>query len=222
MKIVITGTSRGIGLELTRQGLSNGHHILAVARKPEVAYDLQRLRTEFPDRLEVLALDVTQRDAPEHLQKALGHWASLDLLINNAGIYEQDEDVDAFIRSFRTNTIAPFLLSEALLPKLSCAVAPKVVSISSTMGSITSTSGGSYAYRASKAALNMIHKCFSLDHPDIISMVIHPGWVQTSMGGDDAQIPVEESAQGIWKVIDSLRPQDSGAFVDYQGRSLPW
>jgi NAD(P)-dependent dehydrogenase (short-subunit alcohol dehydrogenase family) len=91
------------------------------------------------------------------------------------------------------------------------------------MGSIgDNSSGGSYGYRMSKAALNMFHKTFSIDFPQITSLVIHPGWVQTDMGGANAPTSVEKSARGILRVIEKASPRDSGDFLDYEGDRLPW
>lgn len=91
------------------------------------------------------------------------------------------------------------------------------------MGSIASnTSGSHYAYRASKAALNMISRSLSLDHDWLTSVVVHPGWAQTDMGGPQATVPVADSARGIWRLATGARRQDSGRFFDYQGTELTW
>jgi NAD(P)-dependent dehydrogenase (short-subunit alcohol dehydrogenase family) len=223
MKIVITGTSRGIGLALASQALSAGHHVLAVARQPENSPDLQELKKKAGASLTIVKADVADAAAPATIARAVESWPCVDLLINNAGIYAETETVEDFLESFRVNSIAPLLIVRALQPKLEKSKQPKLIQITSLMGSIAdNNSGGSYAYRASKAALNMITKSLAQDEKWLTCAVIHPGWVQTRMGGPDAPISTEESARGIWQVIQRLTPADSGIFVDYEGDRLPW
>lgn len=140
-----------------------------------------------------------------------------------AGIYSECESTADFIESFRINSVAPLMIVRALQPQLKKSKHPKTIQITSLMGSIADNqSGGSYAYRASKAALNMITKTLAQDEKWLICAVVHPGWVQTQMGGPEAPTPVEESAHGIWKVIQELKSSDSGVFIDYEGDRLPW
>ena len=115
-------------------------------------------------------------------------------------------------------------VTQALLPNLLAGEGRTVIQISSTMGSIANNSGGYYGYRASKSALNMLNKSLALELADrgITSVVVHPGWVQTRLGGAGAAITVEESVTGIVQVIAGLGPEDSGRFLDYQGKELPW
>jgi NAD(P)-dependent dehydrogenase (short-subunit alcohol dehydrogenase family) len=223
MNIVITGTSRGIGLELAAQALKKGHRVLAVARKPDESAELKALKTQYSSELELAAVDVTQAEASERIAHAAAAWPCVDVLINNAGVYRQGDSREDLLASFETNTIAPFLITRALFPQLRKSSQPKAIQITSLMGSIGDNgSGGAYAYRASKAALNMLTKCIAVDEPWLIAAVVHPGWVQTRMGGSGAPTPVQESASGIWRVIEGLAKQDSGAFVDYEGERLPW
>lgn len=216
MNVVITGTSRGIGHELTHQALKKGHRVLAVARDPRRCQDLG-------GQIETLALDLTEETAAEKIARAVEGWGSVDVLINNAGIYRAETGTQRFLESFHVNTVVPFQVTTALLPHLKKAKAAKVTHITSLMGSIAdNTSGGFYPYRASKAALNMVNKSLSIDQPWLTTIVMHPGWVQTDMGGSQAPTTVAESAAGIWSVIEKVRPEDSGAFFDFRGERKPW
>jgi NAD(P)-dependent dehydrogenase (short-subunit alcohol dehydrogenase family) len=222
MNVLITGTSRGIGLELCRQGLVKGHQILAVARHPESSKELSEMQRQNPS-LRTLAVELTNPEAPAKITSALREWNSLDLLINNAGILTQGETTEDFLRSFHVNSIVPFLVTKAALPFLKNSRHPKAIHITSQMGSIADNkSGGYYAYRSSKSALNMINKSLSIDHDWLCSVVMHPGWVQTDMGGAGAPTSPEESASGLWRVIEGLRKEDSGAFFNFKGDRLTW
>lgn len=223
MNIVITGASRGIGLEFTRQLVSKGNHLLVTARAPEEAPELLRLLKGFANNLEILPLDVREEGAPERLAQAAQRFSKIDLLINNAGIYPQGEARDDFVEGFLVNSIAPYLITRALLPALKKSANPKAVFITSLMGSIEdNTSGGSCAYRSSKAALNMIVRCLSMDEPWLTTALLHPGWVQTRMGGPEALIRAEVSVRGMLRVVNQLEKGSLGAFVDYEGEKLPW
>jgi NAD(P)-dependent dehydrogenase (short-subunit alcohol dehydrogenase family) len=150
-------------------------------------------------------------------------WPSVDLLLNNAGVYHQGTKAEDFLDSFHVNTVIPFLLTQALLTALKKSAHAKVASISSLMGSIEdNSSGGSYAYRSSKTALNMINKGLAVDNPWLTAVVLHPGWVETDMGGKGAPVKIPDSAQGLWKVIDALTKEQTGSFIDFRGRKLHW
>lgn len=222
MNIFITGTSQGIGLELTKQALTQGHEVMALARNPEGSEGLMTLKKTF-DNLHILKLDLDQKDAPEKIWESLKNWKSLDLVINNAGIYEKDETPEQFHKSFQTNTITPYFVTKALLPLLQKSSHPKNINISSQMGSIEDNrSGSAYSYRASKAALNMIIKGLSVDYDWLTSIVVHPGWVQTRMGGKEAPTQIHDSVSGLWELINGLKKDQSGLFFDYRGHKLPW
>lgn len=213
MNIVITGASRGIGLELTKQALARRDDVLVVARDPR----------ELSGQVKVVETDVTAVDATEQILRAAKDWDHVDVLINNAGIMTEGETMDDFLTSFQINSVAPFLITKALLPLLKKSKSPKVVNITSLMGSIADNgSGGYYAYRASKAALNMINKSLADDFRWLTTVVVHPGWVKTAMGGPNALVETLESASGIWTVIDGLTLDQSGHFYDYLGKELPW
>lgn len=223
MNIVITGTSRGIGLELTRQALEKGHQVLAIARDVQKTSALQELKTAFSKQLQLASVDLAHPELKEKIEAAASSFDSIDVLINNAGIYRQTESLDDFMESFRVNSVVPLQVTRALQPRLKKARQPKVIQITSLMGSIADNqSGGSTAYRASKTALNMITKSLAIEEKWLTLAVIHPGWVQTDMGGKEAPTSVTESATGIWKVIEGLKPAQSGSFYDFEGDLLPW
>ncbi|MEK6555966.1 MAG: SDR family NAD(P)-dependent oxidoreductase, partial [Bdellovibrionota bacterium] len=165
MRILITGTSRGIGLELTRLALEQSMTVLAVARNPEGSEGLQKLKAQYPQTLQTVTAELTDDNAVEIIKEAAGH-DSLDLIINNAGIFRSKENLTEMLESFHVNSCIPFLLTQALLPNLRKSKAPRAIHITSLMGSIAdNSSGGYYAYRASKAALNMLNKSLAVDNP---------------------------------------------------------
>jgi NAD(P)-dependent dehydrogenase (short-subunit alcohol dehydrogenase family) len=222
MRILITGTSRGIGLELTRLALEQSMTVLAVARKPQESKELQNLKAQHPKLLQTIEADLTGSNAVETIKAAVGS-EPLDLIINNAGIFRQGETLTDMLESFHVNSCMPLLLTQALLPNLKKAKAPRAVHITSLMGSIDDNSGGGYyAYRASKAALNMFNKSLSIDHPWLSTIVVHPGWVQTDMGGAQAPVQPTDSAKGIWSVTKDIEGKKSGHFYDFTGKELPW
>jgi NAD(P)-dependent dehydrogenase (short-subunit alcohol dehydrogenase family) len=220
MKIVLTGASRGIGLGLLEFGLNKDHNFLAIVRNP--SEEILLLERRFSG-LEVLNLDLALHDSEKLISEAVKSWDCVDVLINNAGVYLDDDRVDSFNSSFLVNAIKPFLIARELKSKLKKASRPLTISLTSQMGSLgDNKTGGSYSYRSSKAALNMIFKSFSLDEKEIISLLIHPGWVKTRMGGSAAPVMIEESVCGIWQIIDHASLSQSGSFIDYLGRPIEW
>ncbi|MFP5384886.1 MAG: SDR family oxidoreductase [Bacteriovoracia bacterium] len=222
MYVVITGASRGIGLELVRAGLEKGHQVLGIARRPHESVELMALSEKYKS-LSILQLDILSPDAVEEIKEKITLWPCVDVLVNNAGIYLDTEKVEDFEKSFLTNTIKPFFLTKGLMPLLKKSERPLSLQISSQMGSLNdNTSGGAYSYRASKAALNMLFKSLAIDESWLISLLVHPGWVRTRMGGDGAPILPEESAEGIWKIIEGATLSRSGQFLNFRQESLPW
>ena len=229
--ILITGANRGIGLELSNQYAADGWQIFACSRHPETSDGLNALAEKYPDQIKVFPLDVADPVQIEHLSSLMAS-ETIDLLINNAGIYPDSgangfgqTDYNEWLQAFKINTLAPFKMSEMFINQISRSQLKTIVTISSQMGSIEdNTSGGSYLYRSSKAAVNMVVKSLAIDFkPKGIKVVVfHPGWVQTDMGGPNAMISVEQSVSGIRKVISSLTLADSGKFLTYEGRKLPW
>ncbi|MBO2591086.1 SDR family oxidoreductase [Shewanella algae] len=227
-QLLITGANRGIGLALTQVYLAAGWDVLACCRDPETADELLDLVNEFQG-LEVFALDVTDYEAVADLAAEL-EGRGLDLLLNNAGYYGPKGlllgqlPVDEWRTVFEVNSIGPCKLAEAFLPHLIQAKGI-IANISSKVGSMADNqSGGGYLYRSSKAALNSITKSLALDlaNVGVKAVALHPGWVQTSMGGPNALIDVDTSAAGMKQLLDNLSQAQSGGFYDYCGNSIPW
>lgn len=219
--VVITGASQGIGFALTKASLNKSDSVLAVVRSLEHSKELLNLKRGYPS-LEIVAVDLTQKNAANIISSALEKWPRVDILINNAGIFLESETRDDFLNSFLVNTVVPFEIVQAIKNKLKEASHPKSVEITSQMGSISDSSGGYLTYRSSKAALNMLIKSLSFEQSWLNFILIHPGWVRTRMGGASAPMTPEESAEKIWKVIDSSKIEDSGKFRDYLGKFLNW
>ncbi|TVP88049.1 MAG: SDR family oxidoreductase [Thioalkalivibrio sp.] len=228
--VVITGCSRGIGLEFVRQLVARGDRVFAGARHPEGSPELMELAQAHGDRLTVLPLDVTSPAHRVNLAATIGDRA-VDLLISNAGAYGPvpdrlgDTDEKAWLETFRVNVIAPRQIVEALLPQLRMAGQPCIALLSSKMGSIGDNgSGGVYIYRSSKAALNAVGVSIArdLDGEGILTLILHPGWVLTDMGGPHAEITVSESVTSMLKTLDNASPEDNGRFIDVDGSTIPW
>lgn len=229
--LLITGANRGIGLEFVRQYAAEGWRVLACCRKPAAADLLNRLVSQFPNRIQVHALDVTDHRQIEQLSQTLTD-QPIDLLINNAGVYPPDRgdafgrtDYAAWQHAFAVNTMAPLKMAEAFIRQVSCSERKTIATITSKMGSVADNrGGGSYIYRSSKAGINMVVKSLSIDlsPQKIITVVLHPGWVKTDMGGPGALITAEQSVTGMRRVIDNLTLADSGKFYAFDGQIVPW
>ena len=241
---LVTGANRGIGLEFVRQLLARGDHVVATCRHPGKASALNTLAGEHPGRLHVLPLDVADAKSRasllHDLPLVLGDDGRIDLLLNNAGVLHSGErfghvEQAMLDDSLRTNAIGPFLLAQALVPLL-CDVAPGhaddtgsprtvIANISSQLGSIANTTRfGTPSYAISKAAQNMASVLLAraLAERGIVVLALHPGWVQTEMGGAQAQVTPADAVAGLLRVIDAATPSQSGAFLDWRGASLPW
>lgn len=227
--VFITGTTRGIGLELTRQFLDTGSKVFAGARNTE-SDALQSLKATYGDQLQLLTLDVTDNT---QITKAAATLAGqpLGLLINNAGLFRSRSDNveslshETWLQEFHVNAIAPFMVTRALRRNLAAADNALVAMISSKMGSMAdNTSGGAYSYRSSKAALNAVTVSLSSDLAVDGTRVValHPGWVRTDMGGDSAPVDAPASASGLKKVMLGIDDAQNGHFFDYSGASIPW
>ena len=229
---LVTGANRGLGLELVRQLLAAGSHVVAACRHPGKATALNTLAGEYPGRLHVLPLDVaepkTHAELARELPLVLGDDGRLDLLVNNAGVLHSGERFGHLTAtnlddSFRTNAAGPLLLTQALAPLL--ADGAKVVNLSSRLGSVgLTTRFGTPSYNISKAALNMATALMARALADrgIAVIALSPGWVRTDMGGADAELEPAQAMAGLLRVAQSLGPDDSGRFVDWQGDAVPW
>lgn len=221
--VLITGANRGLGLEFARQYRAEGVAVIACCRAPAKADSLNALGVA------VMELDVGEPDSIAALAKAL-EGRAIDILIANAGIWGPQAqradscDPDAILETLKINAVAPFRLARALKPNLLAGKARKLAVLTSKMGSITDSSGGTIAYRASKAALNMIMHTVSKDWArDGISVgIFHPGWVQTDMGGPNAPLDAKTAISRLRLRIAELSPETSGHFIDYAGNEIGW
>ena len=227
--VVITGANRGIGLELSRQYADEGWRVYAGCRQPERATELNRLAGENA-RVTVHPLDVTKPAQIQALKAVLAD-SPVDLLLNNAGSYGPDgvrfgnTDPEAWLENMRTNVIGPMKMMEALVDNVAASRLRLIASLSSKMGSMADNgSGGAYIYRSGKAALNAVMKSASIDlaAKGIITVVLHPGWVRTAMGGPNAEIDAGTSARRMREILARLTPRDAGSFFDIDGSIIPW
>lgn len=225
--ILITGTSRGIGLEFVKQYGSLHNKVTAVTRGASA--ELMNLAAQH-EHVSILEADTATTEGIKTIVEALGS-APLDLLILNAGIYHTLEsedlkaDIDKWQSSFLLNCIAPIMLARALRAKLEAAAQATIVGITSRMGSIADNrSGGGYIYRSSKAAFNAALKSLAQDlkAAEIPVLILHPGWVMTDMGGPHAIVSPQESVLGMRAMIDQATIDNSGSFYAFDGERLPW
>ena len=237
--LLITGANRGLGLEVVGELDSRGWRIHACCRAPDQADLLQGIAAKSGGRVQVHALDVTDFAAMEKLAGAL-NGAPIDVLFNNAGIMEVQQrsfDHQGTTQSFgriayddwrhvlRVNVLAPMRMMEVFADQVASSERKVMATMSSIMGSIEkNTIGGWYPYRTSKTAVNMMMRSLASDLKDrgITSVAIHPGWVQTDMGGPGADITPEVSGKGLAKVLADLKPGQSGRYLVYDGSELPW
>ncbi|MGF1704409.1 SDR family oxidoreductase [Enterovibrio baiacu] len=225
--LFITGGNRGIGLELVKQSLQNNDVVFCTFRG-DTPPDLP-LTQEERGRLTWLQLDVTNGTDLARLPALLVN-QPIDILINNAGVIGPDTqsyndmDTQGWLHTFEVNTIAPLMVTNALLNNLRLSDAPRVVTVSSQMGALHRESTGMIAYRSSKAAVNKVMQVLSLElkAQQIVVCPVHPGWVQTDMGGSEADITAEQSASGILALARGLTMEDSGKFYTWEGKEHVW
>ena len=216
--VLITGANRGLGLEFVRQYKQAGWDVVATARQSGPELDALDVRVE--------TLDMQDLEAVEKFGDRLDR---LDLLIANAGTYGPRAATSAaearqWGETFVTNTIAPYSLAQSVLPLVE-AGSGKLIAVSTKMGSIEdNTSGGFIAYRSSKAALNAAWRSLAIEarQRGVAAAVLHPGWVQTRMGGASAPLDPKDSIAGMRTVIDGIGLEQSGGFFSYDGTRVPW
>ncbi|MEE9412053.1 MAG: SDR family oxidoreductase [Methylococcales bacterium] len=228
--ILVSGANRGIGFEFSKQYAQSGHQVLACCREPAKARALAELAKEYP-HVKLLTLDISDGDSIHSLATELSGVA-IDVLINNAAVYGDDHckgfgqlNYHYWLDVLTVNMLAPVRVTETLLPNLLAGDSKLVVAITSKMGSIAdNSSGGSLLYRSSKAGLNAAMKSLSVDLAEHGTgvLILHPGWVQTDMGGSQALITAEQSVSGMCKLINGFSMADSGQFMDYSGKQIPW
>jgi len=219
--ILITGANRGLGLEFVRQYAADGWRVLATVRDP------LKGKPASDAGAEIYVCDVGDPRQIARLGEALSGIA-IDIVLCNAGVYGQNQefgavDGDGFLEVMRVNVLAPLKLAEALVPRL--AGRKVFAAVSSKMGSVAENSGGgSYAYRASKAALNMVIKNLAIDlaSQGVTVVALSPGWVRTDMGGAQAPLDAATAIAGMRQVLETVGPADSGSFRHYDGGRVEW
>ncbi len=229
--LLITGANRGIGLEFARQYIESGWRVFACCRNPDQATPLKQLASMHANSLSLHKLDVSDFDEIDRLSTELAD-QDIDLLLNNAAVFLDTHDnelgstdYEAWIYSLRVNSMAPLKMTEAFINQVRRSTQKKVINITSKMGSIAdNTSGGYYLYRSSKTALNMATRNLSIDlmPHGIMTATLHPGWVQTDMGGPNALITAGSSVAGMRRVIEQLTLANSGKFYAYNGKEIAW
>ena len=231
-QILVTGASRGLGLEFTRQWLAAGRKVYALARDPQASPGLRELAEAHAGFLFAVPCDVTQDASVMEARVVVeSETLALDAVVNNAAIYGKkrvsidDLRLDRILPVMEVNTIGALRVTQAFLPLLRAGADPRLIHVTSLMGSLgDNSSGGSYAYRMSKAALNMASRNLSheLRSDGILSAVVHPGWVQTDMGGPQAPLATQDSVAAMIRTIEGLDLEGSGGFYDRDGQALPW
>jgi NAD(P)-dependent dehydrogenase (short-subunit alcohol dehydrogenase family) len=228
LTVMITGANRGIGLGLTTKFLREGHRVIAAARNPDGARELWELEARYGGACRIVELDVAD-DASVAAAAATLRDQPIDIVINNAGVgskprapFSEVQPAEV-LKTLAVNALGPLRVTQLFLPHVRAGARKTVATVSSMMGSIAqNSSGGAYPYRMSKAAVNMFNRSFAVDHKDLVAVVLHPGWVQTEMGGPDAPVTVEASVDGLYDVLTGLKREHSGRFFNYTGEELPW
>ncbi len=236
---LITGTSRGLGLEFVRQYAASGWNVLACARQPAGSTELMTLAAAHPQRVRLMTLDVEDHSAIERTAREL-EGTPIDVLLNSAGIMGNGSfasegvafgrfghsDFADWERVFRINVIAPMKMAEGFVGHVASSNQKKIVTLTSMLGSVAlNRIGGLYAYRASKAAVNAMMKSMAIDlgkSHGIAATAIHPGWVRTALGGPRADIDAPQSVAGMCEVIAALDLERAGRYWVYDGSEMPW
>jgi NAD(P)-dependent dehydrogenase (short-subunit alcohol dehydrogenase family) len=227
---LITGANRWLGLEFARQYAAEGWQVYATCRDPSSAPELRRVADASDHKVQIMALDVTDLASIKAAATELEGQA-IDLLLNNAGVGGTrgqtigNIDYEAWAHVLDVNTLGPLRVSEAFVDNVARSERKLIVTLTSGMGSIAdNTSGGAFAYRSSKAAVNMVMRSLAIDLAPrgITCVVINPGWVRTDMGGPRGTQTPAESAAKLRRLIDNLEPAHCGKFFNHDGREYAW
>ena len=227
--VLVTGANRGLGLGFVKNYLGKNVNVVGTTRDLKSSKELMAIKERFPDNLEIFELDLLKESAGDTLANFLGE-RPIDILINNAGIGSTNQHFQAvspkpWLEGLKVNLIAPLMVTQSIIDNVKKGVDKKIYFLSSQLGSIgDNTSGGMYIYRSSKTGLNQVVKSLSVDlKPQGITVVsLQPGWVKTDMGGPNAPVSIDESVEGMMQVIDATDISDTGRFLNYDGKELPW
>lgn len=225
--VAITGAGRGIAFELVKQHLERGDRVFALVRTPQGAADLNGLAAASNGKVTVHAMDVASTESVAAGAATTGNGA-IDVLYNVAGVGGKVEpqlkavDWDDFDETIEINLKGPLRVLSAFLPRLG--QGSKVINFSSQLAASTWPYGGYYSYVATKAGLNALMRSVAIDLKDrgIVVGLVHPGWVQTDMGGSGADITPQESAASIMRLTDGWSIEDTGKFYKWNGEEHPW
>jgi NAD(P)-dependent dehydrogenase (short-subunit alcohol dehydrogenase family) len=229
--ILITGANRGIGLGLTEAFLKDGWQVIASYREDKGG--LTELQNSFKNELFIAKCDVSSDESVAgFLKEVEGNFTSVDILVNNAGVLPSRQSsiekvtADDLLKTLNVNTVGPLRITNAFLPMVRKGAVKKIINFSTMMSSYAlNTGGGSYTYRISKTALNMLNYNLAIElKPEgIMALAVHPGWVQTEMGGEKAPVTIEESVAGLKDLfLKSSVETHTGKLIDYTGKELPW
>ena len=229
INVLITGANRGLGLGFVKKYLEKNVHVLCTTRDISGSKELLKCKERYPNNIEIFELDLLKENGAKTLANQL-NGMPIDILINNAGVGSSNQQFEAvsskpWLEVLKVNLIAPLIITQSLIKNVKKSSVKKINFLSSQLGSIEdNTSGGMYIYRSSKTGLNQVVKSLSVDlKPKGITVVaIHPGWVKTDMGGPNAPVSIDESVEGMIRVIETTGIKDTGKFLNYDGRELPW
>lgn len=234
--VLITGATRGLGLEFARQYATAGWRVIAAGRS--LSPELDQVARTPECRVEYHPLDVSDFDGIASLAARLADDA-IDVLINNAGYFGQvpfspegiahqqfgSVDYADWERTLRINVLAPVRMAECFIEQVARSPRGVIVNLTSILGSTgLNTLGGLYGYRVSKAALNAATRSLAIDlrKRGVMAIALHPGWVKTDMGGAGAELETPESVRGMRSLIAELRPEQIGPVYAWDGQTLPW
>jgi NAD(P)-dependent dehydrogenase (short-subunit alcohol dehydrogenase family) len=229
-QVLISGSNRGIGLAFVQQYLEFDAHIFATCRDPQNADALQQLQKQYPTKISILKLEITDTSNVAQVVKSISKQTrKIDVLINNAAIQSKQDvfgklSLDEMTEVFRVNVAASVYLAQQAMPLIEKSEGGKIINISSTMGSIGLSSGGSISYSASKTAINMFSKSMAVATKEqgAIVVALDPGWNRTDMGSDAAPLDPNDSTKDMIALINAFTMEDSGKYYRYSGEELPW
>ena len=233
--VLVTGANRGLGYEHVKQYAQKGWKVIACARNPKKATELENLKDKYDDNFIIEQLEVIDHPRIEELAEKYSN-TSIDILINNAGTtgplgvpgamdYQKIDSMDYEIWRdiLEVNLISPFKVATAFHDHIAQSEKKLLIMMSSDLGSVEqNTFGGFYSYRASKAALNIISKGMSVDWQDLTVIALAPGWCKTYLGGEEAEIYPDESVNNQQEMFEKIVSNNSGMFLDRFGKEVPW